>query len=477
MIDILQTPDSVEIQTEENNKCSDQVLVSFKRASYGLQVYCQSLEERVRFIILHWKGNFSDDIKVLGDVWTGFPTYLQWDNDFLGKIFSWYLMASFGGTYQGYGVMTQARAMCFWEIRRTEIVLYLDVRCGSIGVKLGTRKLHAATIVSDKYENISSHKALSLFCRKMCGYAIIPDVPIYGFTGYTKNRMKKTRDELCRDAAYLAKLTEGAQNRPYYWINKNDVPDWKVLASDICGMRLNAGIRFRPLLESLKEVPGEATLRNGSALDPSHPKILKKVGTNVKAMCEEGFSLIIFDGSVLDIFGKTEEEGYPFSVSGNWHFYDEAKTSAEIMMNFYHTIREAAGPYGAIIMGCNTIGHLGTGFMHIQTSETIEEMLHSEDANLTVNSVAFRFPQHRNFFFVQEGILEINPLLWKKIRPAAQMIACSGTPLFLAVSNPEEITPDEETDMVEILIEASRPHTAIEAVDWEQKGLMNKVIK
>lgn len=53
MIDILQTPDSVEIQTEENNKCSDQVLVSFKRASYGLQVYCQSLEERVRFIILH----------------------------------------------------------------------------------------------------------------------------------------------------------------------------------------------------------------------------------------------------------------------------------------------------------------------------------------------------------------------------------------------------------------------------------------
>lgn len=473
MIDILQTPDSVEIQTEENNKCSDQVLVSFKRASYGLQVYCQSLEERVRFIILHWKGNFSDDIKVLGDVWTGFPSYLQWDNDFLGKIFSWYLMASFGGTYQGYGVMTQARAMCFWEIRRTEIVLYLDVRCGSIGVKLGTRKLHAATIVSDKYENISSHKALSLFCRKMCGYAIIPDVPIYGFTGYTKNRMKKTRDELCRDAAYLAKLTEGAQNRPYYWINKNDVPDWKMLAADIGAMKLNAGIRFRPLLESLREVPGEATLRNGSSLDPSHPRILKKIGTNVKAMCEAGFSLIIFDGSALDIFGKTEEEGYPFSTSGDWHFYDEAKTSAEIVMNFYHTIREAAGPYGAIIMGCNTIGHLGTGFMHIQTAETIEELLHCEDADLAVNSVTFRFPQHRNFFFVQAGILETNPMYWKKIRPVAEMIAYSGTPLFLSISNPEEITSDEEKDMMEILMEASRLHTAIEPVDWEQNDCLN----
>lgn len=466
MIDILQTPDSIEVQTEENNICSDQAMVSFKRTSYGLQVHCESPEERVRFIILRWKGSFSENVKVLGDVWTGFPSYLQWENNFMGKIFSWYFMASLGGEHQGYGVMTQARAMCFWEIRKREIVLYLDVRCGSVGVKLGARRLHAATIVSGKYEKMSSHKAVSLFCRKMCGYAIVPHHPVYGFACCTAAEKKKT--EISREAACLAKLTEGMENRPYFWINKNDCPDWKSLAGEFYAMNLNAGIGFRPLLEGAKEASEEMTLHGGRALDPSHPKTLKKVSANVKAMCKEGYSLIIFDGSSVDVFGRTEDEGYPFSVAGDWHFYDQGKTSAEIIMNFYHTIREAAGPYGAVIMGCNAIGHLGTGFMHIQTAETMEEMLHSNNAYLSVNSVAFRLPQHRNFFFIHPGVLTMESVHWEKVRPAVQMIARSGIPLFLAVKNEEQMMTG---DVRELFAEASRTHAEMEPVDWEQNGL------
>lgn len=383
MIDILQIPDLVEVQTEENSKCSDRAKVSFKRTSYGLQVHCEAPEERVRFIILRWKGCFAENTKALGDIWTGFPSYLQWENDCMGKIFSWYFMASLGEEHQGYGVMTQARALCFWEIRKTELVLYLDVRCGSVGVKLGPRRLHAATIVSAQYEKMSSHKAVSLFCRKMCGYAIVPHAPVYGVAGCAAEQKKK-------------------------------------------------------------------------------------VSANVKEMCKEGYSLLIFDGSSVDVFGRTEDEGYPFSVSGDWHFYDEAKTSAEIIMNFYHIIREAAGPYGAVIMGCNAIGHLGTGFMHIHTPETVEEMFHSDNAYLSVNSVAFRLPQHRNFFFIHPGVLAADSIHWEKVRPAVHMIARSGIPLFLTVNNPGQMMNE---DIREIFAEASGMHLEMEPVDWEQSGL------
>lgn len=468
MIDILQIPDLVEVQTEENSKCSDRATVSFKRTSYGLQVHCEAPEERVRFIILRWKGCFAENTKALGDIWTGFPSYLQWENDCMGKIFSWYFMASLGEEHQGYGVMTQARALCFWEIRKTELVLYLDVRCGSVGVKLGPRRLHAATIVSAQYEKMSSHKAVSLFCRKMCGYAIVPHAPVYGVAGCAAEQKKKSKTELCRDAEYLAKLTEGMENRPYFWINKNDFPEWKGFAAELCGMNLNAGIGFRPLLEGVQEASEETTLHQGMALDPSHPKILKKVSANVKEMCKEGYSLLIFDGSSVDVFGRIEDEGYPFSVSGDWHFYDEAKTSAEIIMNFYHIIREAAGPYGAVIMGCNAIGHLGTGFMHIHTPETVEEMFHSDNAYLSVNSVAFRLPQHRNFFFIHPGVLAAEAIHWEKVRPAVHMIARSGIPLFLTVNNPEQMMNE---DIREIFAEASGMHLEMEPVDWEQSGL------
>ena len=44
-----------------------------------------------------------------------------------------------------------------------------------------------------------------------------------------------------------------------------------------------------------------------------------------------------------------------------WHFYDQTKTSAEIVKMLYQEIYDASRSNNAVIIGCNTIGHLGAG--------------------------------------------------------------------------------------------------------------------
>ena len=41
-----------------------------------------------------------------------------------------------------------------------------------------------------------------------------------------------------------------------------------------------------------------------------------------------------------------------------WHFYDQTKTSAEIVKMLYQEVYDASRSNNAVIIGCNTIGHL-----------------------------------------------------------------------------------------------------------------------
>jgi len=47
-----------------------------------------------------------------------------------------------------------------------------------------------------------------------------------------------------------------------------------------------------------------------------------------------------------------------------WHFADQSRTNAEIILRLYRTLRQGAG--AAVLLGCNTIGHLGAGIFEIQ---------------------------------------------------------------------------------------------------------------
>lgn len=85
-------------------------------------------------------------------------------------------------------------------------------------------------------------------------------------------------------------------------------------------------------------------------------------------------------------------------------FYDKTKTTAEIITNFYSAIYEASKPFDAIILGCNTVGHLGAELM-----------------------------QHRTFYDIDADCVGIlGPISWKYNKQWTEVLANSGSPLFIS---------------------------------------------
>lgn len=487
MIDILREPDIVEVQTEESMH-SVRPLVSFNRTSYGLQVYCQSRDEKVRFIILRWKGEIPGETMILGDA-SGEKAngHLKWKNVSQGDMLWWYFLASAKGSYTGYGVMTQPKTLCFWKTSLQEISLCMDVRCGGAGVMLGNRKLHVATLVSQQYTEMSSYQAAVQFCKKMCGYSICPKRPVYGFSNWGVGQKKPSGRETLEMAGYLASLAEELENRPYFILEdgwqeewkdsynggpwrkgNNDFPDMKELVGQIRDKNLKAGIWFRPLLNYKAEVPKEACFSHRGILDPSHPSVLKLLEEDIQTMCGWGCTIIKHDFSSYDILGNSQNL---WDGEERWHYYDEARTSAEIVMNFYHSVREAAGPYRAVVMGRNVVGHLGTGNIHIQLPGDIGNnpaLWGGSPEN--VESLSFRLPWHKNFFGIASDVLSVaSSSSWEENLQAAQLSVHSGIPLFLAVK-PDILDHVQEKELRELLCAASKEVKEINPIGWDEEG-------
>jgi alpha-galactosidase len=77
-----------------------------------------------------------------------------------------------------------------------------------------------------------------------------------------------------------------------------------------------------------------------------------------------GYELIKHDFSTFDLTGRWGFEMGPDLTDSGWHFHHRAKTTAEFVMDLYRAIRGGAGD--AILLGCNTIGHLAAGLVEAQ---------------------------------------------------------------------------------------------------------------
>lgn len=84
-------------------------------------------------------------------------------------------------------------------------------------------------------------------------------------------------------------------------------------------------------------------------------------------------------------------------TEGGWHFADRTLTNAEIILRLYRTLRAAAGD--TLLLGCNTVGHLGAGLFEIQrTGDDTSGRVWERTRRMGVNTLAFRLPQHGTFF-------------------------------------------------------------------------------
>ena len=84
-------------------------------------------------------------------------------------------------------------------------------------------------------------------------------------------------------------------------------------------------------------------------------------------------------------------------TSDGWAFADRSRTTAEIIMDHYRSIRAGAGD--AVLIGCNTIGHLSAGIFEVsRTGDDTSGKEWDRVRKMGVNTLAFRMPQHGAFF-------------------------------------------------------------------------------
>ena len=113
-----------------------------------------------------------------------------------------------------------------------------------------------------------------------------------------------------------------------------------------------------------------------------------------------------------------------------WAFADRSRTTAEIIIDHYRSIRAGAGD--AVLIGCNTIGHLSAGIFDVnRTGDDTSGKELDRVRKMGVNTLAFRMPQHGAFFAVDAdcvGQTATNSVPWAKNQQQNEQQARSGGP-------------------------------------------------
>ncbi len=458
MINIIRQPDRVTYKTSEGFEKGDCKL-NLDFYPNMINVTLSSKCTRPEIITLFWKGRTDSHISLMGDAWERGYGELGFHGIQPDRYMPWYFLVKENDIFCGYGVMTMPSCMVSWKYDSEGISLVLDVRCGGEGVFLDGRTLHACTVVSSKYSGLSALEAAHFFCKLMCVMPLMPQKPLYGGNNWYYAYGNSSKSEIIADAELQASLSEGLSNRPYMviddgwqinscagpWEPNERFEDMKEIADAFKNMDVRPGIWIRPLRDESEDVPSYWRLNkagldkshpdfNKQYLDPSHPEVLSHIGAIVKKLTAEwGYELIKHDFSTFDMFGDWGCRRNMLITDNGWSFYNKNLTSAEIVKNFYKVILDNSN--SAIILGCNTIGHLGAGLMHAsRTGDDTSGEHWSRTRKMGVNTLAFRLCQQGAFFAADADCVGIIPgkIPFSLNMRWAELLALSGSPFFIS---------------------------------------------
>lgn len=445
--------------------------VAFAYTASGQAVRVTCPKAPLSRVVLRWETGFPEESLFLGDAWERGYGDLQWRGLQPERVMPWYFAAHLAATGETFmaGVMTQPAALCFWMADADGVSLWLDFRNGGSPSLPGNRAIPAATIVSFAAANGETPMAaLTRFCRTLSPTPRLSPTPICGNNNwYYAYGHNFDADAMRRDAAFLASLADGHSVRPYCvidagwtpgsscpggpWTSGDPAifPDMPGLAADMKKLGVRPGIWMRPT--ALMTVDDPHRLRAGPChadekpLDLTLPENLTLVRDDVARVCSWGYELIKHDFSTYDIFARW---GFQFGADltdAGWSFVDRSLTNAEIILRLYRTLREGAGD--AVLLGCNTIGHLGAGLFEIQrTGDDTSGHIWERTRRMGVNTLAFRLPQNGTFFSSDPDCAahtERTP--WGLDRQWLDLVARSGAALFVSV-DPRTVTPEQKSE-------------------------------
>ena len=495
-------PDFIELTTEtktvtakwENDDYNlDDINVKLNQDNEHLAIFLTAQISKVKWIKLRWNNlSWDKNVRFLGDAWERGYGDMEWKGMNPNRFMPWYFCAKSEAKSVCYGVKVRPSAMCFWQVDSLGMTLFLDVRCGGSGVNLKGRVIKLADVIACEMRDCTSFEAMQEFCGQMCEDPILPKYPVYGSNNWYYAYGKSSESEILADCDYILNLTKDIENKPYMviddcwqehhrlneynggpWTKGNEkFPDMKALADKLVQKGVRPGIWVRLLLNEDENIKNEWRLSHNNCLDPTNPEALNYIKEDIKRICNWGYTLIKHDFSTFDLFGKWGFQMSPLVTDDGWHFYDDSLTSAEVVKLLYKAILDAsveASNGETLILGCNTIGHLGAGYMHInRTGDDTSGVIWERTRFMGVNTLAFRLPQHGKFYEIDADCVGIDGgISWSMNKQWADVLAKSGTPLFISV-RPNILDETEKQELHEILKVASKQEHHVIPVDWEE---------
>lgn len=495
-------PDFIELTTEtktvtakwENDDYNlDDINVKLNQDNEHLAIFLTAQTSKVKWIKLRWNNlSWDKSVRFLGDAWERGYGDMEWKGMNPNRFMPWYFCAKSEAKSVCYGVKVRPSAMCFWQVDSLGMTLFLDVRCGGSGVNLKGRVIKLADVIACEMRDCTSFEAMQEFCGQMCEDPILPKYPVYGSNNWYYAYGKSSESEILADCDYILNLTKDIENKPYMviddcwqehhrlneynggpWTKGNEkFPDMKALAEKLVQKGVRPGIWVRLLLNEDENIKNEWRLSHNNCIDPTNPEALNYIKEDIKRICNWGYTLIKHDFSTFDLFGKWGFQMSPLVTDDGWHFYDDSLTSAEVVKLLYKAILDAsveASNGETLILGCNTIGHLGAGYMHInRTGDDTSGVDWERTRFMGVNTLAFRLPQHGKFYEIDADCVGIDGgISWSMNKQWADVLAQSGTPLFISV-RPNILDETEKQELHEILKVASKQEYHVIPVDWEE---------
>ena len=150
-LDILRVPDlitaysglehAVSLSRSAQRWTGQSVEVEAAPVNDELPIRISAPKDALTHLHLRWTASVSGSLLCLGDAWERSYGDLAWRSLVPERPMPWYFATWDGLATHAYGVKTGPRALCFWQLDREGVSLWLDVSNGGNGVMLGERSL------------------------------------------------------------------------------------------------------------------------------------------------------------------------------------------------------------------------------------------------------------------------------------------------------------------------------------------------
>ncbi len=473
------------------------VFVKLTYVNGTLQVETGSPSEALHNVKMEWHYSIPRSTSILGDHIERTYGDVSFQPPLFGRKMPWYFIQYNETSTVCFGVKTGCRSICYWQTGDGKMQLTLDIRSGGIGVILGSRVLLAANIIAAKSKRKdSAFITARRFSKMMCDKPILPQQPVYGINDWYITYGANSAEIILNHTSRMAELAGNSENPPfsvidsgwaYYspllpndccWQDDFSKPndhfkDMGLLADNIKKLGMQPGLWTRPLCAShndgrhllLPSIPGRDSPKK-PVLDPSIEENIERIKNNMKTYVHWGYKLVKHDFTTFDILGKWGNQMLTTDITTpGWRFTDSTRTTAEIILHLYQSIREAA--HDIYLLGCNTLSHLSAGIFELnRIGDDTSGREWDRTRKMGVNTLGFRMIHHNHFYSADGDCVGLTTAVpWSKNKQWMQLLAESSTPLFISAQ--AAAVGDEQKQLIKKSFEqASRIQPIAEPLDW-----------